>query len=40
LLLAINYYDNHPLCYYIINAVGYGPARPSVMRPHRGPVSD
>jgi tetratricopeptide (TPR) repeat protein len=40
LLVAINYYDNQPLCYYIINAVGYGPARPSAVKPHARPSAD
>ena len=39
-LQAVNYFENFPLCYYIVNAVGYGPARPSMMMTHERPVEE
>jgi hypothetical protein len=40
LLLAAESYRNYVLCYYIVNGVGYGPARPRVAPPHDAPKSE
>lgn len=40
MLLAVNHYDRYQLCYYIVNAVGYGPARPGAVVPHTRPEGE
>lgn len=34
LLVGINSFRNYPVCYYIVNGVGYGPVRPAASIPH------
>lgn len=37
ILLGINSYRDYNLCYYIVNAVGYGPSRPRAASAHAPP---
>jgi tetratricopeptide (TPR) repeat protein len=40
LLLATAAFKNYALCYYIVNGIGYGPARPQVAAQHLMPPSE
>ncbi len=40
LLIAISSFRNYALCYFIVNGVGYGPARPQAASPHMAPATE